>query len=57
MSSDDDGTSTGGLVLDDLVSTLESFLVVRGPQLVRERIGTDGSEVGGGSFGENVLRT
>lgn len=55
MTSDNDSASTSGLVLDDLVSTLESFLVVGSPQLISERIGSDSSEVGGRLLRENVL--
>lgn len=55
MTSDNDSASTSGLVLDDLVSTLQSLLVVGSPQLIGEGVGTDSTEVGGRSFGENVL--
>lgn len=55
VTSDDDSASTSRLVLNDLVSTLESLLVVSSPQLIGEGIGTDGAEVSGRAFRKNVL--
>lgn len=55
MTRDDDGASTGGLVFNDLVRAVETLLVVRGPELVRERVGTDGAEVRSRALGEDVL--
>lgn len=56
MASDDDSARAGRLALDDLVGGLEALLVVGGAELVRERVGADGAEVGGRVGGEDVLR-
>lgn len=55
VASDDNGASTGGLVLDDLVSRVKTLLLVGGTELVGERVGTDGTKVGGRVVGEDVL--
>lgn len=55
MVSDDDGAGTGRLVGHDLVRGLEALAVVGSTELVRERVGADGAEVGGGASREDVL--
>jgi hypothetical protein len=55
VASDDNSASTSGLVLDDLVSRVETLLLVGSTELVGERVGTDGTEVGGRVVGEDVL--
>jgi hypothetical protein len=55
VASDDNSASTGRLVLDDLVSRVKTLLLVGSTELVRERVGTDGTEVGGRVVGKDVL--
>lgn len=55
MVGDDDGAGTGRLVGDDLVRGLEALAVVGSTELVRERVGADGTEVGGGASRQDVL--
>ena len=57
MASDDDGASSGRLVLDDLVSRDDTLLLVGGAKLVGEIILSNTSEVGGRALGKNVLES
>lgn len=56
VASNDDSAGTGRLVLDDLVSRVETLLLVGSAKLVGERVGTDGTEVDGRVVGEDVLQ-